>query len=479
MCEKCRAAMTARTEKDQARRAQLLRSAAGGAGKRGGSARRGKKPFAAGPAAVAPAAHQGAVGKKGTGPKTVRHPGYVGGIKGTGPNTVAHPGYDGAAAGSDAANKKTCGCTRPHRPAASFRELVALVRLAEEHLSTLGGFTDPGERLAILRGIYYGTEWSLDYIREQSRVRNLAFCIYTGATTPADPRPSMPCGLYDALQKSQDTADNTRKLDVGHVFIGIDARRSWLARTRRIPTQGGTGLDISTWLGDLGGGAAMLALGRVKSPHLSALTKFVGGDFGGSSNLEGDIAGFVVALDESSLDAPTAPVFAAGKGVADVLEAYLEPAGPGKVWNGRARKMLRLLGGAVDASGALTNKAAVVDAVARQIEEFGGWYLVNRLRQKERLDVKLLKDAGVHLVGASREMSVAFIDALVRASQRSRINVAAAAPGPTPTAPGVIPDSLETAIGAIEHGQGTVDKVKDGWHKAGDYLKQLDFNPFD
>jgi hypothetical protein len=171
-------------------------------------------------------------------------------------------------------------------------------------------------------------------------------------------------------------------------------------------------------------------------------------------------------------------VFPTGQGVADVFEAYLEPAGIGKVWNGRAAKMLAILGGTLDEKGALSNKAALVAAAAEQIEAFAEWYLINRLRQKERLDTDLLRKAGAHLTGSSGEVALLFIEALVRASQRARINIAASAPGPHPTPAGAVTARFETAIRAIEGGRGAMQKAKDGIKSAAEFLENVDLNPF-
>jgi hypothetical protein len=232
MCEKCRTAMTERSKREQARRAQLLAMHSGGGADSAAAARKKKSASSARKQASSSGGRPQAAGRtSGQGPQTI---GYAS-LESRAPTKAgaASDAHGGAAKKTAApaqppaepAPKKACGCSGPHRPAASFRELVALLRLAEKHLVDLGGYTDPGERLAILRGLYDGTEWSLDFIREKSPVRNLAFRIYTGALAPADPRPFMSCGLAGVLQDSQDTADSTRKLDVGHALIGIDARR--------------------------------------------------------------------------------------------------------------------------------------------------------------------------------------------------------------------------------------------------------------
>lgn len=243
----------------------------------------------------------------------------------------------------DLLRRQRTTCTRMFTRARSFSAYIDLVREAETKLIA-AGYTSVEDRIHVLRGIYYGTTWSADYAVEHSLVRNIGFQVYTASTTPDDPRPILDCGLFDALRNSQDLIDGRRRVDAGHLMIGLDARRSVSARTSTFPTQGGTGLDISTWLGDLGGGAGMLAFRRVIAPATSAMTVFRGTDFGGPINLEGDVAGFVAARDTTAT--PTGPVgltFTGTATIADALAAYLLPTSTGSTsteWNNRCRTFM-------------------------------------------------------------------------------------------------------------------------------------------
>ena len=368
-------------------------------------------------------------------------------------------------------------CSKVYVSARNFKDLVDLVREAEKKLIACG-ITDVEERIHILRGIYYGTKWSADYTAEASEVRNKAFQIYTASSEPEDPRACLNCGLFEALQKSQDVTDPKRHVDFGHLIIGMDARRSKIARSVKIPTQGGTGLAISTWLGDLGGGAAMLAHRRVTAPKTPAVNVFSGTDFGGSINLEGDIAGYVVARDKTVTDKPSAPNVPSGKMIADVLEDYLSPAGAGAEWNSRCVSFLQIVGGTLDTSGALTNRTALIDDLAHQIEQFACWYLVNRLRQTGKLNVTTLRTASTHIVGASKEVSEVFVDALEYCQKHPGDKLSAHGSSPTPSAPGSISSVCQSAISAIEtaekargfveniekKGKGVIEDVKKRWN---------------
>jgi hypothetical protein len=170
-------------------------------------------------------------------------------------------------------------CATPYKQATSFKELIDLVRAAESKLSG-AGTTSVKDQIHALCGLYYGTTWSKDYAVEKSVLRNEGFQRFTRPSEP-DPTKSVPrdvtalldCGLADALKNSQDTVDpGGRHVDFGHLLIGLDARFDpAFASKVSYPVLGGvtsvdlggTGTELVTWLGDLGGGAASLAITRV------------------------------------------------------------------------------------------------------------------------------------------------------------------------------------------------------------------------
>lgn len=220
--------------------------------------------------------------------------------------------------------------TEKHAKASSFAALISLIELAEARLNAAGQDTDGV--IHMLRGIFYGTKWSMDNDVESSGMRNTAFQIYTAQTAPDDPRPIIGKSLFTALKASAEVKDPSGKHnDVGHMLIGLDSR-SWTASKVHIPSQGGTGQAINTWLGDLGGGAGMLAMKRGLDGKSTkkAIDHFTGSDYGGVVNLEGDIAG-VVGVQ-----------IAPGQKLADALRAYLLPPKEDTTarWNHRAQLML-------------------------------------------------------------------------------------------------------------------------------------------
>ena len=327
-------------------------------------------------------------------------------------------------------------CKKTYQPAKTFKELIELLKAAEEMLEA-AGHESVADRIHILRGIYYGTKWSADFNVEKSPVRNVAFQLYTGSSEPLDPRPILRCNLYESLLASRDVKEGDRMLDFGHLLIGLDARRSVVARNAPIPTQGGSGLEISTWLGDLGGGAALLAKKRVTAPDTSSLTCFQGFDFGGSPNLEGDIAGYVTACDPKLGSEALGLVIPEGKKLADLVEAYLSPGNPGSLWKERCTRFLYMIDGEFS-GGKLSNREELIGDLAKQIAGFGCWYLTNRLRQQETLTTKLLTDASKHMLGASGEVAQLFVDALIYGHEHPTEKLQARGPAPKPTPAGSI-----------------------------------------
>ncbi|MDE2154827.1 MAG: DUF4157 domain-containing protein [Xanthomonadaceae bacterium] len=320
-------------------------------------------------------------------------------------------------------------CRITYTKAAGFKPLIDLVRAAEARLGA-AGITSVKEQIHALRGIYYGTTWSKDYAAEKSTTRNEGFQRFTrpsaapATTVPRDVRGILDCGLFGALKDSQDAVDPSgRHVDFGHLIIALDARYDTaFAGNVQYPVAmplgghididlGGTGTELVTWLGDLGGGAASLAVMRVSTPATSASAVFRGSDYGGSINLEGDIAGSVVAT--SSPSAVTAPAFAAGKGLADSLQDYLSPASPSASWNRRATTFLTMNGGTFDARGALTNRAALISAFAAKIGEFACNYLASRVGDKKVSLADAKAAAAKHVVSSSEEVATAFVDALI------------------------------------------------------------------
>jgi hypothetical protein len=325
-------------------------------------------------------------------------------------------------------------CPTAGTPARSFAPLVALVGKAEAQLSA-GGVTDVGRRLTILRGIYYGTPWSQDFKSSQSSpLRNLMFNVYSGTEQPDNPLRFMDCDTFLSLARSQDVVDGNRSVDVGHLLIGMDARRSAVARTVAQPVGQVTGLEAVTWAGDLGGGAARLALARLTRPTVVATEFFRGTDYGGSINLEGDVAGYAVASGGGTAGAPAPLTIPAGSGVANALASYLLGGGTtARGWDSRCEAFLSAVGGRLDAAKKLTNRPEVLDYLTEQIHDFGCWYLVNWVRQNEGGNTSRMEQASRHVAGASGETATLFLGALERCAVDPKLPLQVTGPAPSVT----------------------------------------------
>ncbi|HEV2148439.1 MAG TPA: hypothetical protein VGR37_13640 [Longimicrobiaceae bacterium] len=288
--------------------------------------------------------------------------------------------------------------------ATTFKGYVALVRRAEAALAKCG-HTDAEQRLHVLTGIYYGTGWSRDFDVEKSPVRNAAFQGFLAKAYGSgdDPRSCLGCGLFLSLKRSGDAGG----VDMGHVLIGMSARMRFLSRVPAFPGTGSTGLEITTWVGDLGGAAARLAMDRVKAPMTPASKYFRGRDYGATSNLEGDVAAYVVAAKPStSVGAPNIP---SSGSVADALDAFFVK-GTGRA--ARCRSFLAMLGGTFS-GGKLTNRKAVRATMAAKLSAFGLMYMVNFLRQRGRsLGIVVL--AKPLLGRAAEDVADLFIDKLLK-----------------------------------------------------------------
>lgn len=317
--------------------------------------------------------------------------------------------------------------------ARNFSQLIRLVEAAEKKLIKAGQ-TDPLLRITTLRGIYYGAKWSKDYQTEKSGVRNWGFWAFTGCQDPPDPSPALGDKLFKALQASQDIIDRRYRIDLGHVLIGLDARKSSVSRSSSIPTMGGSGLELCTWLGDLGGGAANLAFRRIKNPKCSVASIFSqrGSDYGASINLEGDIGGYLVAAGTGTL--PDEPAFSKGKGFADALKRYLPIGSSTSEWNTRAARFAIALGGTIQ-SGRLIYPADLSIKLRQKIQDWGAWYMSQRYILSGQLKKAQITEACRHLSRTAAEVAMTFVFALDYSIKKPKAPVAGRTPFPKPGSP--------------------------------------------
>lgn len=334
--------------------------------------------------------------------------------------------------------------------AASFPAVVSLIERAEALLKKAGQI-DADERVKTFRGIYYGTTWSLDYEVESKRsvpgalVRNAGFLTYSGGHSPADPTAALAgTSLMKDLKDSQSMRDGLRSVDIGHLLIGLESRTSTLSRTHVFP-EGGTGLEVVTWLGDLGGGTANLARRRASLPSQSVEYVFhnSSSDYGVTDNLEGDVAAYLVAAGATPGGVP-----AWGKGgVADAVKAYLMPAASAG-WKSRAAGFATAIGATVGPAG-ITNAPALTASLARKFTDFGYWYAATRWVPTGELGGKTAQKTCEHMEGAAQEIATVFVSTLSRAITTSPRAIDAIGPYPKPSPPGSCGSTLLRAAAIL------------------------------
>lgn len=96
------------------------------------------------------------------------------------------------------------------KKAKDFNQLIDYVREAEQKLIE-NGYKDVDERIHIIRGIYYGTPWSVDYSVEGNRFRNGMFNRYTYSKEPDDPRKVLGQTLFKNLFESAEVYQDSTK----------------------------------------------------------------------------------------------------------------------------------------------------------------------------------------------------------------------------------------------------------------------------
>jgi len=269
-------------------------------------------------------------------------------------------------------------------------------------------------RIRAIRGIYYGARHSLDFEKRQSGLRNLGFNLYLQSWPPADPGNLLGAGLLRSLKDSSEVSHAGRALDLGHIFVGLEARCKGRVRLIPLPIHGGTGLELATWLGDLGGAAGLLAIRRMDAPKTRAVNLlFSPQHYDLTANLEGDLAGYLVARDRKLGPRVTAPDGIAFSTMPEAIEDYAATGPADSDWNRRYSIFVQMIGGLVGPAG-ITDRQALTRRIQAQTAAFASCYVIYRLRQLKMLTKAALKSVGRQVAGASNELGLIFVDLLQR-----------------------------------------------------------------
>lgn len=339
-----------------------------------------------------------------------------------------------------------------YKKASNFKELIILIKAAEDKLIA-NGFIDVFDRIKILRGIYYGTSWSMDFLKEKSEERNSGFDVYTASTTrPKNPTAILGKSLFNALKNSPEVRNGKRSIDFGHLIIGLEARSKYASREVNLPLQGGAGLETSTWLGDIGGGAGMLAMRRVNNPNIRAKTLVFnasGHDYGAKVNLEGDIAAYIAAYDKSETDGPSFPDIKKYGFVSEAIANYLLPQEDKSLsneWNDRVRLFTQMIGGKIE-KGKLTNKKELIRKITQKITDFSGMYAFIRYLSSNKHEEKVYRETSKYVEGASHEVAIIFVDILeniIKGNTSELVAVSNPNPSPKGSEVGILKNTADT-----------------------------------
>lgn len=385
-----------------------------------------------------------------------------------GESSIFHPNYDKSQeekrqlqankdkplTGNISYIKNNCTC-KLYTKAKNFNDLISLVKDAEE-IMIKNNLTDLGDRINCLRGIYYGADYSLDYQQEKSSARNKGFRVYTTFKIENDARAMLKCGddckgnLFQALYESPEVIESSSRIvDFGHLMIGLDARRSYIAKHSNFPF-GGSGLENVTWIGDIGGGAGMLALKRVTDPNIRAKKLVFDSlhDYGCSINIEGDIAGYVVGRNEIKWKIISNPLDNM-EYIYEGLKKYFDKG----YWTGRANCFIAMIGGEFE-NGELTNREDLLDEIIDSVEGFAQLYIVIRSKDKSYDKLTLLKSFG-YIKSCAKEVAEIFLDGLLDLRMHPNSTKYRAVTDPNPTRI----DNSEI-IDAIKSAQSIIDKIQ-------------------
>ena len=348
-----------------------------------------------------------------------------------------------------------------------FKSFIALIKEAEDDLIAAGE-EDVGNRIHILRGIYYGATWSVDYNSERSGVRNNAFNWYTQSGEPKDPRPIIGQTLYlELLQCAEVYQSANEVFDFGHCIIGVDARRSYIARSVAQPLHGGgTGFEICTWLGDLGGGAGSLAMRRRHRPTERAKSMFKrdGSSFGSLVNIEGDVAAYLVARDADAGTGVASVNVDSNGFIATALEEYLLDTSGAGTWKERGKGFMISLGYEFDEDGKLTNEEEVTTSIVARVFEFSDLYMANWMAgHPDQFDIDDAIEASAHLAGASKEVSAIFISMLKACLAPEKLPLTPVGIDPSPTPRGKPLLKYVTAKKAETKAKEYLKEIEDWW----------------
>lgn len=266
----------------------------------------------------------------------------------------------------------------PHTTVRTIGEYIDLIRCAEASTSLT-----PRQLLAVLRQMYYGAAWSAT---SQTTMWN---SVITCHVDPGNPRNLLPTNLVDAFHGSVEVMMGSTRIDIGHVFTGLEAMlcpAPQVSLSALLP-MGTVALEnesFATWGGDLGAtAAAMVACWDMNPTERSGSIDcgrstipmglpFYFNVHAPNEDLEGDIDPYVMRAH--SLGIPCGgsqmrPLTLSGNLSDMFLQYYTNLGDPATTHTNRYRCFAELIGATV-AGNSITNKSALAARYVPGIEAF-------------------------------------------------------------------------------------------------------------
>ncbi len=325
----------------------------------------------------------------------------------------------------------------------NFQDLVNTVNDADQILLD-NGYADIKDRIKIIRGLYYGTDWSMDFNQNYgNEIRNAGFNVFLCSSTPLNPASLFGTTLFQKLSRSPEVNNGQQGVDWGHIIIGLEARLNWCSREQEIPIYESTGLEMVTWMGDIGGGSGMLAFKRVQNPSKRAIDMFSNvSDFGGWINLEGDMAAYIIGRDTTFIDEP--PILTANSDatISEILSSYLlpQPSVSGSEWQNRSLIFVQMLGGVLNQNNELINEEQLSNIIKAKTKNFAEAYLIQLAytRNKDNNpnnDINMY-ESSKYIESAAKDITFIFIGSLKNSIRKPKAHITSENINPDPSPPG-------------------------------------------
>lgn len=209
-------------------------------------------------------------------------------------------------------------------------------------------------------------------------------------------------------------------------------------------------LENVTWIGDIGGGAGMLAYKRTTDQNTRA-KKIVfdsAHDYGCSINIEGDIAAYIVGMNKKEIE-EISDASDNMKFIYEGLNTFFDK----NNWTARVNYFIGMLGGKL-VNGVLTNREEVLNTMVDSVEGMAQFYISVRAKDKSYNYQNILKSFG-YMNSSAKEVSEIFLDGLLDLRTHPNTKMFKAVTNPNPT----IVDDATVMVG-IKKAETLIKKIE-------------------